>query len=169
MTATNINAVRQAVSAFHELQEDEQLTVLGLIYAENADTIPADAIDSLPIETAGDLVAQIQQLSPEEQLYALGDLLSANRNDQDEVMLDPHPSKALVELTRGGTKIPTGEYGSLSAEAKLAFWYLIGERLGTTIIGIPRDYSPSESATELLNTLKSLNTNDLVTFLKQVL
>lgn len=108
------------------------------------------------------MVTQIQQFSPEEQLYALRDLLSANRNDQDEVMLDPHPTKALVELTRGGTTIPTGEYGSMNAEAKLAFWYLAGERLGSTIIGIPRDYSPSESATEVFNTIKALNTDDLV-------
>ncbi|WP_263985248.1 orange carotenoid protein N-terminal domain-containing protein [Dendronalium phyllosphericum] len=57
----------------------------------------------------------------------------------------------------------------MSTEGKLAFWYLLGERLETTIIGIPSDYEPSEQAIEVLNSLESFNTERLVSFLKQVL
>lgn len=169
MTATNIDPISQAVSTFIKLDPDDRLATLGLLYTEIADNIPANVIDSLPTETAADIIARIQQFSPEEQLYALRDILPANRYDQDETMLDPHPTKALVELTQGGTQIPTGQYGKLNTEAKLAFWYMLGERLGTAIIGIPNDYQPSEPVISLLNSLRSLNTNDLVTFLKQIL
>ncbi|MBD2296644.1 Orange carotenoid-binding protein [Anabaena sphaerica FACHB-251] len=169
MTATNVNPIAQAVSTFNRLDVDDQLAVLGLLYADIANQIPANVIDFLPTEKAANLVAQIQQFSPEEQLYALRDILPSTRNDQDEVMLDPHPSKAMVELSRGGTTIPTGEYGSMNTEAKLAFWYLLAERLGTTLIAIPQDYHLSESAIEVGNFLKSLNTNDLVSFMKGVL
>ncbi|YAF98517.1 MAG: orange carotenoid protein N-terminal domain-containing protein [Nodularia sp. CChRGM 3473] len=169
MTSTNINRVQQNASKFKKLHIDDRLAVMGRLYTEIANQLPADMIDALPTQKAADLVAQIQQVSPEEQLYALRDLLPATKNDQDEIMLDPHPTKATVELAQGGTTIPTGEYGAMHFEAKVAFWALLAERLGTTIIDIPHDYSLSEPATEILNSLKSLDTNDLVSFLKQVL
>jgi Orange carotenoid protein, N-terminal len=169
VTSTNINPLRQAVSVFQRLDIDDQLAVLALLYQEIADTIPANVIDSLPTQEANNLVAQLQQLSPEEQLNALRDSLPAESNDQDEVMLDPNPSKALTELVQGGTTIPTGEYGHMKTESKLAFWYLLAERLGTNVIGIPNDYKPSENVAQVLNTLKSLNSDELVSFLKRVL
>ncbi|WP_066381867.1 MULTISPECIES: orange carotenoid protein N-terminal domain-containing protein [unclassified Anabaena] len=169
MTSTNVNPVEQAVSNFKNLDIDDRLVVFGSVFGKVVETISTSEIDKLPTQKAAELVAQIQQLSPEEQLYALRDLLPASRNDQDEVMLDPHPSKAMVELAQGGSTIPTGEYGAMNAEGKLAFWYFLGQRLGSTVIDIPRDYKPSNQATELINTLKSLNTNELVSFLKQVL
>lgn len=169
MTATNIDPISQAVSTFSRLDIDDRLATLGLLFNEIVDEIPANVIDSLPTGTAAGLVAQIQQISPEQQLSALRDILLATRNDQDEVILDPHPSKAAVELAQGRTTVPTGQYGALSIEEKLAFWYLLAERLGTNIIDIPGDYEPSEQAQSLCNSLLSLNTNDVVAFLQRVL
>lgn len=169
MTSTNINPVEQAASNFRKLDIDDRLVVLGSLFSKVSDTISTSDIDKLPTQKAAELVAQIQQLSPEEQTFALRDLLPTSRNDRDETILDPHPSKATVELGRGGTKISKGEYGALNAEAKLAFWYYLGQRLGSTIINIPRDYALSEQATAVLNDLQSLSADDLVSFLKQVL
>ncbi|WP_414551897.1 orange carotenoid protein N-terminal domain-containing protein [Anabaena sp. CCY 0017] len=169
MTSTNINPVQQSASKFKQLDIDDRLAVIGRLYTQIANQLPADMIDALPTQKPAELVAQIQQVSPEEQLYALRDLLPATKNDQDEIMLDPHPTKATVELAQGGTTIPTGEYGAMKPEAKVAFWSVLAERLGTTIIAIPHDYSLSQPATEVFNTLKSLEPNDLVSFLKQVL
>lgn len=169
MTSTNINPVKQAVFNFQKLKIDDRLVVLGSLFSKVADTISTSDIDKLPTQKAADLVTQIQQLSPEEQLQAVRDLLPASSNDQDETVLDPHPSKATLELARGGTKIPTGEYGALNAEGKLVFWYYLGQRLGSSIINIPQDYTLSEQATTVLNSLQSLDTEDLVSFVKQVL
>jgi hypothetical protein len=169
MTATNIGPISQAVSAFHRLHTDDKLATLGLIYTDIADSIPANVIDSLPTDRATDLVRQIQQLSDEEQLFALRDLLATERKNQDQVVLDPHPSKATVELAQGGRTIPIREYNALNTEAKLAFWYLVADRIGSTIIGIPEDYRPSEQVTSVFNSLESLSTNDLLSFLQQVL
>ncbi|TVP67595.1 MAG: Orange carotenoid-binding protein [Nodularia sp. (in: Bacteria)] len=169
MTSTNINPVQQSASKFKQLDIDDKLAVMGRLYTQIANQLPADMIDALPTKKPAELVVQIQQVSPEEQLYALRDLLPATKNDQDEIMLDPHPTKATVELAQGGTTIPTGEYGVMKPEAKVAFWSLLAARLGTTIIDIPHDYSLSKPATEVFNTLKSLEPNDLVSFLKQVL
>jgi hypothetical protein len=169
MPTTKIDNITEALAAFQQLNIDERLATLASVYTNLIDEINSDEIEALPTEKAENLVAQIQSLSDEEQLFALRDLLPATRNDQDEVMLDPHPSKAMVELARGGTKIPTGEYGAMSTEGKLAFWYLLAERLGSTIIPIPNDYHPSEEAITLLNFLDSLDTDDLVAFVQRVM
>lgn len=169
MTSTNVNPSQQAVAAFQRLKIDDRLAVLGLVFTQIADKLPANIADSLPTEKAGNLATQVQNLSSQEQLEALRDLLPANKNDQDEVMLDPNPSKAMVELAHGGNTIPTGEYGHLQPEGKLAFWYLLAQRLATAISSLPGNYQPSQQATEVLNSLKSANTEDLVSFLNKVL
>ncbi|MBW4643662.1 MAG: Orange carotenoid-binding protein [Goleter apudmare HA4340-LM2] len=169
MTSKNIDSLVQTVSAFQDLDVDDKLAVLGLTYEQIADEIPANLTDTSLTANTADLVAQIQQISPEEQLYALQELILAKDSNRDEVILDPHPTKAAIALAQGGTTIPTGRYGELNSEEKLAFWYLLGERLGSVVIGIPRDYSPSEPAKEVINSLELLNIQDLVHFFKQVL
>ncbi|MEH2439604.1 orange carotenoid protein N-terminal domain-containing protein [Nostoc sp.] len=67
------------------------------------------------------------------------------------------------------TAIPTEEYASMNAEEKLAFWYQLAQNLGTTIIGVPDDYIPSEKATEVVDLLHTPNIEDLVAFFKRVL
>lgn len=169
MTYTNVNPVAQAVYNFHMLDVDERLGIIGLLYPQVSQKISTSDIESLPTQNAANLVSQIQQLSSEEQVFALRDLLSVSSNNPDEITLDPHPSKATVELAKGGKKVPTKEYAALNPESRLAFWYLLAQRLGNSITDITRDYDPSKQATEVLNSIKSLNTNELVSFLQAAL
>ncbi|MHC5936673.1 orange carotenoid protein N-terminal domain-containing protein [Nostoc sp.] len=149
MTSTNINFLEQSVTKFQNLDIDDRLTVLALLYTEIADAIPALCLNNVPNEKSANLVAQIQNLPQAEQLFALRQLLN-----QEEV---------------GETPISTQEYASISVEDKLAFWYQLAQNLGTTIIGVPNDYIPSEKATEVLDLLHTPNIEDLVTFFKRVL
>ncbi|MEH1971496.1 MULTISPECIES: orange carotenoid protein N-terminal domain-containing protein [unclassified Nostoc] len=149
MTSTNINFLEQSVSKFQSLDIDDRLTVLALLYTEICDEIPALCLNNVPNEKSANLVAQIQNLPQAEQLFALRQLLH-----QDEV---------------GETAIPTEEYTSMSADDKLAFWYQVAQNLGTSIIGVPNDYIPSEKATEVVDLLHTPNIEDLVTFFKRVL
>ncbi len=149
MTSTNVNFLEQSVSKFNNLDPGDRLTVLSLLYTEISDEIPAIALNDVPNEKTANLVAQIQKLPQQEQVSGLGQLLN-----QDEV---------------GETAIPTEEYGSMNVDDKLAFWYQLAQNLGTTIIGVPDDYIPSEKATEVVDLLDTPNMEDLVTFLKRVL
>ncbi|PHM06997.1 orange carotenoid protein N-terminal domain-containing protein [Nostoc sp. 'Peltigera malacea cyanobiont' DB3992] len=149
MTPTNVNFLEQSVTKFQSLDIDDRLTVLALLYTEITDEIPALCLNNVPNENSANLVAQIQNLPQSEQLLALRQLLNP-----DEV---------------GETAIPTQEYTSISVEDKLAFWYQLAQNLGTTIIGVPNDYIPSEKATEVLDLLHIPNIDDLVTFFKRVL
>ncbi len=149
MTSTNVNFLEQSVSKFQNLDMDDRLAVLALLYTEIGDEIPAIALNDVPNKKTANLVAQIQNLPQAEQLFALRQLLN-----QDEV---------------GKTAIPTEEYASMNADDKLAIWYQLAQNLGTTIIGVPDDYLPSEKATEVVDLLNTPNMEDLVTFFKRVL
>ncbi|MEH1838303.1 MAG: orange carotenoid protein N-terminal domain-containing protein [Nostoc sp.] len=149
MNSTNVNFLEQSVSKFQSLDTDDRLSVLALLYTEIGDEIPAIALNDVCNEKSGNLVAQIQNLPQQEQVSALRQLLQ-----QGEV---------------GETAIPIQEYTSMNADDKLAFWYHLAQNLGTTIIGIPNDYIPSEKATEVIDLLHTPNLEDLVTFFKRVL
>lgn len=149
MTSTNVNFLEQSVSKFQSLDTDDRLTVLALLYTEISDEIPAIALNDVPNEKTANLVAQIQNLPQQEQVSALRQLLK-----QDKV---------------GETAIPIQEYASMNADDKLAVWYQLGQNLGTTIIGVPDDYIPSEKATEVVDLLNTPNIEDLVNFFKRVL
>ena len=167
MTSANMDAVKQSVAAFKSLNINDRLAAMALVYSKAAGSIPSNAIKT---DSAGsEVVTQIEQMSQEKQVDALRDLLSANKGDKDEVGLDPNPSKALTELVSGGNTFSTGEYSSMSSESKLAVWYQVGQKLGSTIVAIPSDYSPSKEVTELLNSLNSLEVDQQMSFLTQVI
>ena len=79
-------------------------------------------------------------------------------------MLDPNPAKALPELLQGKSEVPTGEYGKLNPESKLAVWYLLAQKLGSGIVAIPSDYSPSAEAMQVFNSLKSMGQEQMANF-----
>jgi hypothetical protein len=149
MTSTNVNFLEEAVSKFHKLDIDNRLTVLALIYSEIAYEIPAITLDCLPKERDKQLLSQIQELSPTEQILALRQFL---RKDQGEDSI-----------------ISTVDYASMKSDCKMSFWYHLAQNLGTTIVDIPDDYIPSEEASEVLELLHTTNVQEIVNFLARVL
>ncbi len=168
MTTANTDAVKQAVKSFNRLNIDDRLAALALIYTKVAGFIPPDALQSVSSESS-ELVKQVEQMSQARQVDALRDLLPAEKTDQDEITLDPNPSKALTELVSGGNTVPTGQYGSMKPESKVAFWYQVGKKLGNTMVAIPSDFKPSSEVTELLTSLGSLDVDQQMSFLTQVI
>lgn len=167
MTSANANDVKASVAEFGRLGSDAQLALIALIYQELASSIPAESLPTSS-EDLADLVEDIEEMSEQQQVEALRDMIQAKKYDQDEVILDPHPSKALGELLQGETEVPTGEYGKLDTNSKLAFWYQIAQKLGSGIVAIPSEYSPSAEVTQLLNSLKSAGNDQIISFVSQV-
>lgn len=166
MTSANANDTKQLVTQYKSLHIDDQLGVLALIYQQISGSIPTE---SLPKSSeVSNLVSRIEKMHSEEQVDALRDLLPANRTDQDEVILNPHPSQALTELVQGETKVPTGEYGAFSPETKLAFWYQVAQKLGSSLVSIPAEYSPSAEGMKLFNSIKEMGNDEIISFLTQV-
>lgn len=163
MASTNVNDLKPLAKQFTSLDIDDQLALMALIYKEVADSIPADGLPTKSSDVQ-DIVGNVQKMSSEEQINALRDLLPANKTDRNETTLDPNPAKALPELLQGKTEVPTGEYGKLNSESKLAVWYLLAQKLGSGIVAIPSDYSPSAEAMQVFNSLKSMGKEQMATF-----
>lgn len=169
MTAANTDAIKQSVKTFKNLNTDEQLATLALLYTKVSGSVSRESVAKASSSEVEGIVSKIEELSQERQVDALRDLLPANKTDQDEITLDPNPSKALTELVSGGNTVPTAEYGSLSAESKLAFWYHVGQKLGNKVTAIPTEYNPTSKVKELVESLSSLDVEQQVSFLTQVM
>lgn len=148
MTSTNIDFTEVAVSKFQNLNADDRLAVLAVLFSQINEEIPATALNSLPNDASADLVAEIQNLSQPDQILAL---------------------RKLQNQEGGETTISTDSYASMNAESKLAFWYQLGENLGGSVVGIPQDYVPSEQAAEVLDLFEMNSSEQIMSFMQQVL
>ncbi|HLO87843.1 MAG TPA: orange carotenoid protein N-terminal domain-containing protein [Nostocaceae cyanobacterium] len=163
MVSTNSNNLEQAVVDFQELDIDDRLLLLGLIYQQFVDSIPLDDLRAIAQPNVDILVQEIQQLTLEEQLTFLSDTLSKEEISQEETLL------GVASELNNSNFYPNREYRLLNSESKLACWYLIAQNLAAIISDIPNEYFPTPPAIELFNFLRSLNINRLVFFLKQIL
>ena len=163
MTSASANNSNATIAQVKSLHIDDQLVLLALIYREIGSSVPAGSLQTSSEVTS--IVQDLTNLSDQEQVEALRDLLPATKNDQDEVTLDPNPTRALGELIQGKAKVPTGKYGALNPESKLAVWYQLGQGLGSKI---PSNFTPSAEVTQLFNSIKSSGNEQLVSFVTQL-
>lgn len=145
MPSTNIDAHNQPVAAFKNLPVDDQLAVMALIYTEVAGSITPSTIKRTSPEASREIVAQIEHVSAQEQLLAMRDL-----------------------LVEGGSSPLTLEYQSLDTNSKLSVWYQLAQGLGKEIVPIPSDHSISLETADCLNLLKTMDFEQLVSFLSSV-
>lgn len=130
---------------------------------------------SIPVRASsmgGEIVSLIQQIHEQrqdEQLQTLSDFLANETAKGGQVQLYPYPSKAMLELVPGSTQPALTRYKSLDSNARLAFWYQLGQYLGNGIPAIPSDFSLSSEANDLLTSLRSLSLEQQAAFLKAVL
>ena len=169
MTTTNENKIKESVTAFNRLSTDDKLATLALAYTKISSSVPPEAKAEISKAGVGELVNQVEKLSQPEQIDAMRTLLEANKAEQDQIVLDANPAKALTELASGGNSVPVAEYSSLKTESKLAFWYQLGQKLGSGIAAVSSDYQPTPKVAELLDSLSSLETDQQASFLNKVL
>ncbi|MBW4444071.1 MAG: hypothetical protein KME10_23170 [Plectolyngbya sp. WJT66-NPBG17] len=163
MTSINTSNLDQAIVVFQGLPVEEQLATLGMLFKEISGSIPANTFGTSEESTR--LIDQIKGQRQDEQLQTLSDFLANKTAKGDEVALDPHPSKALLELIPGSTQPALTRYESLDANSRLAFWYQLGQQLNDSI---PVNSSLSSEATELLTSLRSLGVEQQAAFLRQI-
>jgi hypothetical protein len=140
-----MDVLSQSVAAFKSLPVDDQLAALALIYTEVAGSITPATLKTTSTEVSAGFVTQIEQMSHQEQLLALRDL-----------------------LTGAGSSPLTLEYQSLDTNLRLAMWYRLAQGLGNTVAAIPSNYTVSSEVADFLNSLKSMDFEDLVSFLSRV-
>ena len=139
-------AVPEAVEAIRRLSIDDQLGLLWVLYENMGGLVtPAAPGATERIKLAGGLIYEVANLSNEEQLQFMRDLVAGVNNP----------------LTRS--------YGLLSSNNKLAFWYQLGEWMRSgEVIPVPEGYQLSAVATAVLNKVVALEFNQQIAVLRLV-
>jgi hypothetical protein len=146
MVFTNLkNDVNIGVQAFRSLNVDEQLALLWFVYTKMGGSITPAAPGAAGDEIAQGLFEQVKDMSHEEQLQMQRDLL------------------------RGASTTISREYGSLSANTKLLFWYRLAQGMESeTIVPMPPNYELSDESKSLIGALESVDFEQQITFLRSV-
>lgn len=145
MVASNYdNSVKQALSGYDNLSTDEKLAFLWYVYLEMGKSVTPAAPGAAADEIAEGLYNQVKELSHQEQLQAQRNIIE-NKDEQ---------------IVR--------EYGSLSENTKLFFWYRLAQGMEDgTIIPMPNDYQMSGATEQLLSSIKNLNFEQQITVLRE--
>jgi len=144
MTFANLNQnVEASDKAFDRLSVDDQLALLWYVYTEMGENITPAAPAAASPEIASGLYQQVEAMDKQAQLQAMRDI-AGRKNTQ---------------ISR--------EYGSLSANTKLAFWYRLAQGMDDgSIIGMPDDYKMAEEGDRLLAALETMEFEQQITFLR---
>ncbi|HEY9695094.1 MAG TPA: orange carotenoid protein N-terminal domain-containing protein [Oculatellaceae cyanobacterium] len=143
MTASNISAYDQGKEALKGFDVDEQLAFLWFVYEKLGSSITPAAPGASGSDIAEGLFNQVKELSHEEQLQVQRD------------------------IALNADTLISREYGSLSPETKLAFWYFLAQGMEKgTIIPMPPNYELSQPAKDLLQELESMDFGRQIDFLR---
>ena len=135
--------VSGALSSYDSLTTDEKLAFLWYVYTKMGSSVTPAAPGAAADEIAGGLFNQVKELSFEEQL-------DVQRN-----------------IIEGKDNLISREYGSLSENTKLYFWYRLAQGMEAgTIIPVPDGYEPSGSVNELVSKIESMEFEQQITFLR---
>ncbi|MEB3355920.1 MAG: orange carotenoid protein N-terminal domain-containing protein [Synechococcales bacterium] len=133
----------QSSELFRQQSADDQLALLWYLYTKIGKTVTPAAPDAASPQIMEGLFNQFKALSHQEQLQAMRDVATCQS----------------TQLSR--------EYGSLSAETKLGFWYRLAQGMDNgTIVPMPEDYQMAEDANQLLAAVESMEFEQQITFLR---
>ncbi len=135
--------VRNLSEQLAALEVDEKLAVFYFIYLAMGDSVTPAALGSANVDMTSNFFNEFNRLP-------FGDAqLEAQR-----------------ALVRGDDTPLSQAYGSQTENNKLAIWYLIAERMGKDIIGLPEDYKASDNTNQALGAVKQLDFGQQITFLR---
>ena len=139
-------AVPQTVEAIQTLSIDDQLGLLWVLYENMGSLVTPAAPDaSERIKIAGGLIYEVVSLSHEEQLQFMRDLVGQVNTPQ------------------------TRDYGTLTSNNKLAFWYQLAEWMRSgEVITTPEGYQLSAPANAVLNKVVALDFNQQIAVLRLI-
>ncbi|MGF1512343.1 MAG: orange carotenoid protein N-terminal domain-containing protein [Elainellaceae cyanobacterium] len=146
MTSANLASnPDQLAEQIQKLDVDQQLALLWLVYTKVGSSITPAAPDAASPAIAAGLFDQVKQLEQQAQLEAMRD------------------------IAKGSDTTLSREYGSLSAETKLAFWYQLAKGMNEgTIIPMPEGYSYASDVNQLTGALESAEFEQQITVLRKV-
>ncbi|MBE9045754.1 Orange carotenoid protein [Pleurocapsales cyanobacterium LEGE 10410] len=142
-TGTSGQNVSGALGSYGSLSTDEKLALLWYVYTKMGTSVTPAAPGTAADEIVEGLFNQVKELSREEQLDVQRKIIES----QDTLI--------------------SREYGSLSQNSKLYFWYRLAQGMEAgTIVPMPDNYEPSGSVTGLLSQIEAMEFEQQITFLR---
>lgn len=141
MTASSNKTISQAqsgetlkvVEAFNALNTDDKLAWFYLVYKKMGKSVTPAAPEATDPELAPLLLGDYFQLSGEEQLDIMRDIVNC----------------ADTEYSRA--------YGALKENNQLLVWYAWAVAMGNEVIGMPDNYQPTDAINNLLSQTEKLD------------
>lgn len=165
MATTNPDLTK-AVKSFRLLSPDDQIGALAAIYSQASGSLQSSNVSASDSENVRKLIESLDDAYSDNPAQFLKDVLLERQDGVDEVALDPHPSKAMVELLPGSSTPPLKRYNDLSAHDRMAFWYQFAQKFSGSI---PASFQPSGQAQEILKSIGGLDMQQQVAFLSEIL
>lgn len=132
-----------ALISYKNLSTDEKLAFLWYVYTKIGTSVTPAAPGAAADEIAAGLFGQVKELPFEEQMGVQRDIIE------------------------GKDTLISREYGSLSDNTKLYFWYRLAQGMDAgTIIPVPDNYEPTGGVTELLSRIELMEFEQQITFLR---
>lgn len=142
-TANSEQNISRALSSYNNLTTDEKLALLWYVYTKMGTSVTPAAPGAASDEIAEGLFKQVKELSFEEQLDVQRKIIEK----QDSLI--------------------SREYGSLSENTKLYFWYRLAQGMEAgTIVPVPDGYEPTGGVTQLLSQVEAMDFEQQITFLR---
>ncbi|MGB3691411.1 MAG: orange carotenoid protein N-terminal domain-containing protein [Spirulinaceae cyanobacterium] len=142
-TASSEQSVDGVLSSYSNLSTDEKLALLWYVYKKMGTSVTPAAPGAAGDKIAEGLFDQVKELSFEEQLDA---------------------QRKIIE---GQDTLISREYGSLSENTKLYFWYRLAQGMDAgTIVPVPDDYKPSGSVNQVLSQIEAMEFQQQITVLR---
>ncbi|AFZ58176.1 orange carotenoid protein [Anabaena cylindrica FACHB-243] len=132
------------VERFNALDTDAKLAWLYFVYEKMGETITPAAPSAAEPELAPMLVGDYLQLSDEEQLEIMRDIINCT---------DTVYSRA---------------YGALKENNQLFVWYVWAEAMGDTVVGMPDNYESDETIHDLLAQIEEIEFEAQISVLRTI-
>ncbi|MEO1093946.1 MAG: orange carotenoid protein N-terminal domain-containing protein [Cyanobacteria bacterium J06638_28] len=143
-TKTAQTAVPDTIAAFKRLTTDDKLGLLWVLYRNMGGAITPAAPGAARLQFAEGLLQQVQNMSHNEQLQFMRDLVQQNNTPE------------------------TRAYGILTNNTKLAFWYQLAVLMNEgQVIPVPAYFKMSSETAAIFGRISELEFNQQISFMRQ--
>jgi len=139
-----VNNTNNAIDVFKRLGTDEQLALLWFVYKQMGHMVTPAAPGAASPDIVAGLYEQAKAMDQNQQLDGMRAIAQGEQSNQ---------------LSR--------EYGSMSSNTKLAFWFYLAQGMDNgEIIPMPKNYELTNQGQDLLAAIESMDFEEQITVLR---
>ncbi len=135
---------KKIVQGVLQFSSDEKLAWLYFVYLKMGDSITPAAPTSADPNLSPILLGTFYEQSQDEQLAIMRQIASGEPSEYSRY------------------------YGALTENNRLLVWYAWAQAMGSTVVGLPQDYSASDASNQLLTQIQQLDFQEQISVLRAI-